>query len=53
MQQDILEIDFYYSEVKYPLLVHKFGNFDILIEIIIKEKQRAIRVQPIFIFAFR
>lgn len=52
MQQDILGIDFYYSEVKYPLLVHKFGNFDILIEIIIKEKQRAIVVQPMLYICF-
>lgn len=52
MQRDILGIDFYCSEVKYPLLVHKFGNFDILIEIIIKEKQRAIGVQPMLYVCF-
>lgn len=52
MQRDILGIDFYCSEVKYPLLVHKFGGFDILIEIIIKEKQRAIGVQPMLYVCF-
>ena len=52
MQRDILGIDFYCSEVKYPLLVHKFGSFDILIEIIIKEKQRAIGVQPMLYVCF-
>ena len=52
MQRDILGIDFYCSEVKYPLLVHKFGNFDILIEVIIKEKQRAIGVQPMLYICF-
>lgn len=52
IQQDILGIDFYCSEVKYPLLVHQFGNFDILIEIIIKEKQRAIGVQPMLYVCF-
>ena len=52
MQRDILGIDFYCSEVKYPLLVHKFSGFDILIEIIIKEKQRAIGVQPMLYVCF-
>ena len=52
MQKDILGIDFYCSEVKYPLLVHKFSGFDILIEIIIKEKQRAIGVQPMLYVCF-
>lgn len=52
IQQNILGIDFYCSEVKYPLLVHKFGSFDILIEIIIKEKQRAIGVQPMLYVCF-
>lgn len=52
IQQNILGIDFYCSEVKYPLLVHQFGSFDILIEIIIKEKQRAIGVQPMLYVCF-
>lgn len=52
IQQNILGIDFYCSEVKYPLLVHKFCSFDILIEIIIKEKQRAIGVQPMLYVCF-
>ena len=52
IQQNILGIDFYCSEVKYPLLVHQFGSFDILIEIIIKEKQRAIGAQPMLYVCF-
>lgn len=51
-QKDILGIDFYCSEVKYPLLVHKFDYFDILTEIIIREKQRAIGVQPMLYLCF-
>lgn len=51
-QKQILDIEFYVSEVKYPLLVHKFGNFDVLVEIIIKEKQRAIGVQPMLYVCF-
>ena len=51
-QKQILDIEFYVSEVKYPLLVHKFGNFDVLVEVIIKEKQRAIGVQPMLYVCF-
>ncbi|PAF43047.1 R.Pab1 family restriction endonuclease [Helicobacter sp. 11S03491-1] len=48
----ILGIDFYCSEVKYPLLVHPFDKFDILVEIIIREKQRAIGAQPMVYVCF-
>lgn len=51
-EKQILNIDFYISEVKYPLLVHKLDNFDVLVEIIIKEKQRAIGVQPMLYVCF-
>ena len=33
-------------KVSYPLVVHKFGNLDIYAEIINREKQRAVGVQP-------
>ena len=52
IQRNILGIDFYCSEVRYPLLVHKFDNFDILVEIIIREKQRAIGFQPMLYVCF-
>ena len=52
IQRNILGIDFYCSEVRYPLLVHKFDNVDILVEIIIREKQRAIGSQPMFYVCF-
>lgn len=52
VNKKILDIEFYHSEVKYPLLVHKFNNFDILIEIIIKEKQRAVGIQPMLYVCF-
>ena len=32
--------------------MHKFGDFDILVEIIIKEKQRAVGVQPMLYVCF-
>ncbi|RAX57318.1 restriction endonuclease [Helicobacter monodelphidis] len=52
IEREILGINFYHSQVQYPLLVHKFGVFDILVEIIIKEKQRAIGVQPMLYVCF-
>ena len=48
----ILGVEFYHSEVKYPLLVRSFSVFDILVEIIIKEKQRAIGTQPMLYVCF-
>lgn len=40
------ELDFYKMTVEYPMFVNKFGNYDIYTEIINKEKQRAVGVQP-------
>jgi hypothetical protein len=41
-----------WTQVKYPMLIHKFGEYEILTEIIIKEKQYAIGVQPMLYFCF-
>jgi hypothetical protein len=45
-------IDFLQAEVKYPLLIHKIKNYDIITEIIIKEKQRAIGIMPMLYLCF-
>ena len=45
-------IDFLQAEIKYPLLVHKIKNYDIITEIVIKEKQRAIGVMPMLYLCF-
>lgn len=50
--KSVLGIDFYYTQVKYPMLVHKFGKYEILTEIKITEKQYAIGVQPMLYFCF-
>ena len=39
-------LDYYEMEVSYPLVVHKFGEYDIYAEVINREKQRAVGVQP-------
>jgi hypothetical protein len=45
-------IEYQWTQVKYPMLIHKFGKYEILTEIIIKEKQYAIGVQPMLYFCF-
>jgi hypothetical protein len=45
-------IDYLWTQIKYPVLIHKFGEYEILTEIIIKEKQRAVGVQPMLYFCF-
>lgn len=52
VEKNVLGIKFYYTQVKYPMLVHKFGNYEILTEIKIAEKQYAIGVQPMLYFCF-
>lgn len=52
IEKNILGINYYFTQVKYPLLIHKFGQYEILTEIIIKEKQYAIGVQPMLYFCF-
>ena len=46
IETKINNIDFYKMKVSYPLIVHKFGKYDIYAEIINREKQRAVGVQP-------
>jgi len=48
----INNIEFYELKVSYPLLIHKFWDYEIITEIIIKEKQRAIWVQSMLYFCF-
>jgi len=50
--QKLFDIDFEFTQVKYPLLVHKFRSFEIITEIKITEKQYAVGVQPMLYFCF-
>jgi hypothetical protein len=52
VERKVLGIDFAYTQVKYPMLIHKFGAYEILTEIKITEKQYAIGVQPMLYFCF-
>lgn len=42
----IANINFEFMELKYPLLVHKFDEYEVVTEILVKEKQKAVGIQP-------
>ncbi|GHV11025.1 restriction endonuclease [Fibrobacterales bacterium] len=46
LETNINGVDFYEMKVSYQLIVHKFGKYDIYAEVINREKQRAVGVQP-------
>ncbi len=46
IQKTINDIKFFSMEVRYPLIVNKFRNYDIYTEVINREKQRAVGNQP-------
>lgn len=50
VKENLVGIDFLKSKVSYPLLVYQFKQRDILCEIIIKEKQRAVGIMPMLYF---
>lgn len=52
VQKQINGFNFMWAQVEYPLLVYKFGNFEVVTEIIIKEKQYAIGIQPMLYLCF-
>lgn len=50
--KNINGFDFEYTQVKYPLLVHKFNGYEIITEIKITEKQYAVGTQPMLYLCF-
>ena len=52
IEKEFNGVKFFQSRVEYPLIIHKFGKFEIITEIIIKEKQRAIGVMPMLYLCF-
>ncbi len=52
IEKKINNFNFEYTQVKYPLLIYKFGEYEIISEIKIAEKQRAIGIQPMLYFCF-
>lgn len=52
VSKTINEIDFQALTVEYPQLVYQFDNYEIIAEIMIREKQRAVGIQPMLYFCF-
>jgi hypothetical protein len=52
VKKEINGIEFEEATVEYPLLIHKFKDFDIITEIIVKEKQRAVGIMPMLYLCF-
>ena len=52
MHKKINDFDFEYTQVKYPLLIHKFGKYEVVTEIKITEKQYAVGTQPMLYLCF-
>ncbi len=50
--EKINELEFNVLKVEYPQLIHRFGDYEIIAEITIKEKQRAVGTQPMLYFCF-
>ncbi len=48
----INEVDFEILKVEYPQLIHRFKKYEIITEITIREKQRAVGAQPMLYFCF-
>jgi len=50
--EKINNIDFEILKIEYPQLIHRFQDYEIIAEITIREKQRAIGIQPMLYFCF-
>lgn len=50
--KNINGVNFEYTQVKYPLLIHKFNGYEIVTEIKITEKQHAVGTQPMLFLCF-
>lgn len=52
VETTINSFNFHQFTIEYPLLIHTFGKYEIVAEIIIKEKQRAVGTQAMLYFCF-
>jgi len=48
--ETINNLDFEILTVEYPQLIHRFKNYEVITEITIREKQRAVGIQPMLYF---
>ncbi len=52
VEKQINDTTFFSMTLKYPQLIHKFGKYEIIAEITIREKQRAVGIQPMLYLCF-
>lgn len=52
IEKQINNTTFFEMTLKYPQLIYKFGKYEIIAEITIREKQRAIGIQPMLYLCF-
>jgi hypothetical protein len=52
IEKEINGLKFLQTRVEYPLIVHEFGKYEIITEIKITEKQKAVGVQPMLFLCF-
>jgi len=52
ISKTINSIDFHALTIEYPQLIYKFGEYGIIAEITVREKQRAVGTQPMLYFCF-
>jgi hypothetical protein len=52
IEKELNGVSFLSARVEYPLIVHKFAQYEIVAEIITREKQRAVGVQPMLYLCF-
>lgn len=52
IDKNINKLNFIFTKVEYPLLIYKFGDYEIIAEIKITEKQYAIGTQPMLYLCF-
>lgn len=51
-KENVNKVDFEILKIEYPQLIYKFEKYEIVAEITIREKQRAVGIQPMLYFCF-
>lgn len=52
VEKEFNGVKFLQTRVEYLLIVHQFGNYEVITEIIIKEKQKAVGIMPMLYLCF-
>ncbi len=52
VEKELNGVKFFSVRVEYPLVIHKFGRYEVVAEIITREKQHAVGVQPMLYLCF-